>query len=308
MPQNFQPDFPRLVSWTRGEHCSRLAELLATERTDRVHGDLFASCVANRPDLVVMRRRSSFNLVSTATPMDLAPDRTRSVIAAVAGGPHSRLAAAIAARVGTALGVTADAISAYRRDADRDAAAQVLQTLELLNLPLGLRTVNAPNAARLVDDLPPDCLLVLGAPGGSWLHRQFLGPGARLMARAPAGAVVVQAAPVRAFHYMRPGTCLGGHLPARDAVLATAEAVMPVCEEGRLIGVVRREVLLNAPPDTEIGQFVEPAPFASMLEPLEDLHDLASYLDGSPIPLVDPAGVFVGCIDPAVLPEPSPGA
>lgn len=303
---SFDPDFPRVVSFTRGEHCSAVAHLLAADAT-RVEGDIAASLLKVKPDLMIMRRAGSFDLVSTVEPMEFAADEVGSIVAAVAGGPHSLLAAAIASRLADALGVKAEAISVYRRPEDRQSAVTTLEVVGSEALDLELRPVEAANAVKLIDEMPADSLLVVGAPGGSWFHRQFMGPGRKLVAKAPAGALIVRHSPVRAFQRMEPITGLGRYMRAREAGEAAAASVAPVCEDGKLIGIVRREALQKAAPDTEIGALMEPAPFTSVFEPLSDLIDVAGYLDHSLIPLVDKDGRLVGGIDPAHLPSGPPG-
>jgi hypothetical protein len=107
------------VVWTRGNGCSELAELLSDVTPDRISGDLVEQCISQRADLLVSRRLpGSFDLVNVAVPLDFEPENVTGVVSAVAGGPHSFLAAETASRIGRRLGVEAEMISAVRPGMD----------------------------------------------------------------------------------------------------------------------------------------------------------------------------------------------
>lgn len=94
------------VVWTRGKGCAELADLLAFNETNRIVGDVDDACISQRADLLVSKRLpGDFDLVSVAVPVDFQPKKVTSVVATVAGGPHSLLAAETAAQLGRSLGV-----------------------------------------------------------------------------------------------------------------------------------------------------------------------------------------------------------
>ena len=108
------------------------------------------------------------------------------------------------------------------KSAVQTALRRVAQRLEQMGAAfpeLDLRVVHAQSATALVKDLPAQTLLVLGAPGGSWLQRQLFGPGHRLQVAAPGGSIVVRHAPRRCFHAMTSpsGHVAGPHLSVADA-------------------------------------------------------------------------------------------
>jgi hypothetical protein len=282
-----------MVLWTRGPGCGELAGLLASRRAVRVEGAIDQACVHEQADLVVQRKLSSFDLIDVAVPSEFDPQAVDHVTAALGGGPHSTLAALIAERLGTALGVPAMALSGYRDDDDRTAAEQLLlQTIA--GTRLDGAAVRTPKPADLIGQLPGRSLVVLGAAGGNWFQRQLFGPGHRLTARAPAGAVIVRHSPLKAFQTMMPPIGLGPHLRAADALAVMEHAVVPIVEGGVVLGVVRRGTLAGLGGDEQIGTVVEDAPLVGVLEPAEAVDEVAEFYEGSPIPLVDERGTLVG--------------
>jgi hypothetical protein len=157
--------------------------------------------------------------------------------------------------------------------------------------------VEAQNASGLIEHLDAGALLVLGAPGGSWLTRQFIGPGARLMSQAPGGTVVVRDAPRRAFQLMTEPEPLSVHMHAGDAVEILRGRVVPVTNEGTLVGVVRAAALAAAPPETVLGDLMEDPPLIDVYEDVEGLVALAEFFEGDPMPLVDENGTLRGMLD-----------
>jgi hypothetical protein len=299
--QRLDDGFPRVVIWTRGQGCSELAELLATREAYRAETDLVTSCVLHRADLAVSVGGGSFDAAHLAKPISFTPDAVTSVVAAVAGGPHSRLAATLAGRLGTAIGVPAEAVSGHRGSTDRLSAVAALRAAGDTAGLTG-RLVEVRHPSDLIEALPDGALIVLGAPGGSWLSRQFFGPGKRLTANAPSGAGVVHWTAPKAYQRMEELAGYGVHLRAGDAQALSFEAVLPVVDGGKLLGIVRRERLLEAHADTEIGDLIEPVPPASVLDTIDELAELAPFYDGAPIPVVDRDGNLAGGIPP----EPSP--
>ena len=292
--------WPRTVLWSRGEGCRELATLLASDRAAQIDRDPVESCVALRADLAVMAKLGSFDLVPIVAPSSFDPSSVSSVVAAVGPGPHSRLAAAIASRLAARLDVPGEAVCAVRPGQPRAPARALLNDIAG---PAGLagRVVETVGPAGLLDEVQPTPLLVLGAPGGSWINRQFLGPGARLKSQAPAGAVVVRDAPRRAFHIMGEPSGLSPYLRVGDAASLLTAPVTPVAEEGRLVGIVRVEGLVDVDPTAPIADVMEDAPFIDVSDTLEMIAELSEFFEGSPIPVVDRNGMLTGLVDPAQL-------
>jgi hypothetical protein len=220
------------------------------------------------------------------------------VVAAVGSGPHSVLAARVAARLAEHLGVEGSLIS-VSPTAEHDAGAhRALERIsaEVPGIPYTL--VREPNARALVNDLPPDALLVVGAPGGSWLQRQFFGPGHQLVVAARTGAVVVRDAPLRCFHRADAPAALGAGLLVADALLLAVHPVTAVVDDGALVGIVRSSALASAAPGDTVESIMEDAVFLSIDDPIEAAGDLADFLDGAPIPVVDGGGRLVGSLTP----------
>ncbi|MDX1448569.1 MAG: hypothetical protein R3246_05845, partial [Acidimicrobiia bacterium] len=181
----FSSDAP--ILWTRGEGCAELADLLSPVPAVRSEGDLVRACVRAGADAVVSRRLSaSFDLVPQIVPNDIDLDSCGSITAAVSGGPHSPLAAAVAARLGRATGLPASMVCAYRDDDGQSGALDLIQDLYSQIPDIEYRLVQAEDAAELTAQVGEDTVLVLGAPGGGWLQRTFFGQGAKLIQTAPA--------------------------------------------------------------------------------------------------------------------------
>ena len=286
-------DYPRAVVWTRGAGCGELADLLATGKAVRCEGDLARACLEQRADLAVMAGTGSFDVVPVASPHDFESERVKAVVAAVAGGPHSRLAAVLAARLSEKLGVPGSVMSGYRTERGLPtAAAAVAEARAASGLPGDALAVSS--AAALVVEMPEDALLILGAPGGGWLHRQFLGQGTRLSAAAPSGVVVVRSAPLRAFHRMSQLDGFSLRMRVADARVVAHGHVLPIVDEGTLVGVVRESVLADADPDGELADVMEQAPFASAFDALAELQGFEEFYEGAPVPVVDRRGLLVG--------------
>jgi len=284
------------VVWTHGAGCPDLANLLAGGEARRAGPDLRASCVEARADLLVGRKLTSFDLVSMAVPYGFDPSRVEAVVAAVAGGPHSLLAARVARRLSAALEVPASLVAASPEEVADPAAEEALERAATL-VPISERRVlRAANPGAAVRALPPGSLLVLGAPGGTWWQRQFTGPGRQLRLGAPAGAVVVRRAPRRCFHYMEEPAAMGVQMPAGEALRLAGTAVVPVAEEGRLVGLVRHRALSEADPGAPLGRIMEAPAFALAEDPLNVVGELSAFLDGAPVPVVDASGRLCGMV------------
>jgi CBS domain-containing protein len=291
------PNQPFRAVWTRGKGCGELADLLAGGSPTRVHGDLRTECVNAQADLLVTRRLPpGFDFVNVVVPYDFNPTGVGSVSAAVSSGPHSALAARIAVRLGEALGVEAEMVSAYPSVDDLPAATRIVKALAGKIPGLPYRVVETADARELIEALPADALLVLGAPGGTWLQRAFFGPGARLRHRAAAGAVVVQQAQARVYHHMGEPSYVSRHLLVGDALRLMEHSVAAVVEDGVLVGVIAVEALEGADRGISVGDLMDDPVFLEVGDSYEEASRLAGLFRGAPIPVVDGDGRLVGCV------------
>ncbi|HSF84957.1 MAG TPA: CBS domain-containing protein [Acidimicrobiia bacterium] len=289
--------FPQTVLWTRGDGCHELADLLASKRAIQVVGDPYEAGIRYRADMVVMKQVGSLDLLPVGAPTAFDAEGASNIVAAVGHGPNSRLATIVASRLAERLNIPAEAVTAVRPGAPR---AEARRTVDRARANSGIpgRVVEARSEAGLLESIPPSTLLVLGAPGGSWLHRQFFGPGARLRTHAPAGTIVVRDAPRRAFHFMTEPAGVSGHLRVREALGILSEEVTPVVDEGHLVGVIRREALVEAEPDREIADVMETPAFVEATDEVGEIEYVLEFYEGSRIPLVDRKGKLVGLLDP----------
>lgn len=282
------------VVWTRGKGCSELAEILGADEASRIKGRLEDACIAHRADLLVSRRMpGNFDLVSVAVPVDFQPDKITSVVAAVGGGPHSLLAAETAESIGHALHVPFEMISASRPDDDPAEAGDLLDQLKSELPDMRSRVIEVEGVSEIVDGLDEGALLVLGAPGGSWLQRAMFGPGARLRRTAQAGAVVVRSAPDRVFRFMGDPVYVAPLRHADDTLRIHNEQTLAVADEGLLVGVVRRENLAAAG-DSPVGTVMEEAMSVRVDETLAEASELSPTFGPDPIPVTDHEEHLVG--------------
>jgi CBS domain-containing protein len=284
------------VVWTRGRGCLELAELLGGGATNRIGTDLAAECIDLRADLLVSRKLpGDFDLVSVAIPVDFQPENVSSVVATVAGGPHSLLAAMVAGRLGTAMGVPSEMVSAAVPDTDTQPAREMLDSIHAIVPEIEGRVVEVEGVAELVEGLDDGALLVLGAPGGSWLQRAMFGPGARLRRTAQAGAVVVRSAPDRVFHFMDEPVYVGPLREADDTLRFHKEKTLAVAEGGRLVGLVRWERLVGAG-SAPVGTIMEEALSVRVDETLATARELEPEFGVDPIPVTDHEENLVGAL------------
>jgi hypothetical protein len=282
------------VVWTRGDGCSELAQLLTDGTPGRITGDLVEGCIDFRADLLVSRRLpGSFELVNVAVPLGFEPANVTRVVSAVAGGPHSFLAAETAARIGRSLAVEAEMISAVRPGDDPAESEELLEHIGLALPEMGGKVVTVEGIAELVEQLDEGTLLVLGAPGGSWLQRSRFGPGARLRSRAPAGAIMVRSAPDRVFRWMGEPVFVSPLRNADDTLLVHQEHVLAVADEGMLVGLVRRESLEKAG-HSSVGSLMEAAVSAKVDETIAEAMNLEPTFGRDPIPVTDHDERLVG--------------
>ncbi len=283
------------VVWTRGRGCVELAALLAAEgEPARIGGDLVIECIDRRADLLVAKKLpGDFELVSVAVPVDFQPEKVTSVVAAVGGGPHSLLAATVAARLGHALGVPSEMVSALVPFDGAPGAVEVLDRIGTSVPEISGRVVEVDGMDGLVEGLDEGALVVLGAPGGSWLQRAMFGPGARLRRTAQAGAIVVRSAPDRVFRFMGEPVYVAPLRQATDTLRFHAENTLAVAEEGRLIGLVRRERLLDAG-TAPVGSVMEDAVSVRVDGTIEEAWELEPDFGEDPIPVTDHDEYLVG--------------
>lgn len=291
--QIFRTGAPTL--WTRGEGCSELAELLSPVDAVRAEGDLVEACVRCRADAVVSRRlSSSFELVPQIVPDGVDLSQSGSIVAAVSGGPHSPLAAAVAARLGQATSLPASMVCAYRDEEGQGAAVALIQDLYAQVPDIEYRLVEAEDAQSLTAQLPDDATLVLGAPGGGWLQRTFFGQGAKLIQAAPAGAIVVRSAPRRVFQEMGDPVYVSPLHDATDLLRIHSERSLAVADAGMLVGIVRRDALELADPGVPVSELMEAPKSVSSLDAVEDVADLWKEFDPDPIPVTGDDGALLG--------------
>jgi hypothetical protein len=273
-----------------------LATLLSAGEPDRITGDLVQQCIDHRADLLVSRRfPGSFDLVSVAVPLDFVPENVNRVVSAVAGGPHSFLAADTASRLGRGLGVEAEMLSAIRPGEDPREAEDLLDHIALSVLDTPGRVVEVDGISELVESLEEGTLVVFGAPGGSWLQRSMFGPGARLRSRAPAGAIMVRSAPDRVFRWMGEPVFVSPLRLADDTLRLHGENVLAVAAEGLLVGLVRRESLESAG-DRAVGSVMEEAVSAKVDETIAEAMTLEPTFGRDPIPVTDHDEHLVGAL------------
>lgn len=280
------------VLWTRGDGCRELAPALG--EAGPVEGDLRAACLRQRADLLVARKLTSFGLVSMAVPHGYRRDDVTGIVAAVGGGPHSILAAVVAERLGTSLDVPAALASASRSVREDATAESLLAEVGTVVPDLPAKVVRADSARDLVAGLPAGSLLVVGAPGGSWMQRQFFGPGRRLVVKAPAGAIVVRRAPTRCFQVMTEGMAFGPAMPVREARRLLVTAMAPVVDDGRLVGIVSRGALEAASPSAVVGAVANPPISVRDEAPLDEVDLVPEEIDL--VPVIDGDGRLRGVI------------
>lgn len=283
------------VVWTRGKGCLELAEVLGGDDVGRIQGDLAEGCIEERADVLVTKRLpASFDLVSVAVPIDFDPENVSSVVATVAGGPHSALAAETAARLSERLGVPAEMLSAAGSEGEIEPAREILDQVGAQIPGIARRVVVVEEGvSELADELDDGALLVLGAPGGSWLSRSRTGPGARLRRTAQAGVVVVRSAPDRVFRFMGEPVYVAPLRHADDTLRIHKENTLAVADGGRLVGLVRRDGLMRAGGDP-VASVMEEALSVRLDETMLEARQLEPTFGRDPIPVTDHDEHLVG--------------
>lgn len=282
------------VVWTRGKGCHELAEVLGGEDSSRISGDVSESCISERADVLVSKKLpSGFDLVNVAVPVGFEPDKVTRVAATVAGGPHSALAAETAARLARGLDVDVELLSAAKDDGEISAAHAMLEQVGATIPHVSRRVVLVDGISELVEGLDEGTLLVLGAPGGSWLNRSRTGPGARLRRTAQAGAIVVRSAPDRVFRFMGDPVYVAPLRQADDTLRMHSENTLAVADAGRLVGLVRREGLIKAGGEP-VASVMEDALSVKVDETLLEARALEPTFGPDPIPVTDHEEHLVG--------------
>ncbi len=282
------------VVWTRGRGCLELAEALAGGESSRIKGDVSEECISERADVLVSKKLpSGFDLVNVAVPVDFDPEKVNKVVATVAGGPHSVLAAETAVTLADNLDVEAEMLSAAGNEQEIESAQAILDQVGASLPTIGRRVVVVDGVTELVDDLDDGALLVMGAPGGSWLSRSRTGPGARLRRTAQAGAIIVRSAPDRVFRFMGEPVYVAPLRQADDTLRIHKESTLAVADEGRLIGLVRREGLVKAGVEP-VASVMEEAVSVKVDETLSVARELEPTFGPDPIPVTDHEEHLVG--------------
>lgn len=260
-------------------------------------GDVVETCIRHGAELLVSRRlSSSFDLVNTAVPMGFDPDSVVSVVAAVAGGPHSELAVRVAERIGKVTDAEAIVTCAFQEESQRGRAVATIERLFEKVPGIEYRLVQAADATELVAGLPDRSLLVLGAPGGGWLQRTFFGAGAKLRSEAPAGAVIVRRSPDRVFQVMTDPIFVGPLREAVDILRLHTDPVLAVVDRAQLIGIVRRSALELADPGVPVASLMEAPSSVAMTAAVEEARGLVGGFEGAAVPVVDDEGRLVGAL------------
>lgn len=283
------------VVWTRGRGCHELASVLSDDdKSARLQGDLVDGCIDARADLLISKKfPGSFDLVNVAVPIGFEPERVRNVVAAVAGGPNSILVAETALRISHQLGVEAEMISAASSEEEARPAAEVLSQIGVEVPGINRRVVQVDGISELVEELEEETLLVLGESGGSWLSRSRTGPGAKLRRTAQAGAIVVRSAPDRVFRFMDEPIYVAPLRQADDTLRMHSENTLAVAEEGRLVGLVRRQGLVSAGQEP-VESVMEEAISVRVDETMLQAWDLEPTFGPDPIPVTDHDENLVG--------------
>jgi len=283
------------VVWTRGPGCRELAEILGGSSATPVRGNPADTCIDHGALLLVARRSSSFDLCSVAVPHGFDAQQTDQVVAAVGRGPHSPLAAAVALRVAGVLDVPVRGLYVHREAGPMPPLRRTLPTVVELFPDLPVETVHAATPAEVVRSLPAGTLLVTGAPGGSWLQRQFFGPGARLLQQAPNGTIVVRLAPRRVYQVMEPPTAYGPQLRVADArALGLGDIV--IASGGTPLGAVSAADLAVGRADEPLAGLVRDLPRLRPEEPVGAALERFERTDLTVLPVVDGSGRLVGVL------------
>jgi len=294
LPQDDQHD---RVAWTKGGSNRDVAELLGVSPV-RITGDLAASCIDNRIELLVTKRFPRNDLVATVIPVGFDAGAITSVAVAVGDGPHSPRAVAIGEIVAASLGVQGTVITAYATDDEVEAAQQRLDRLTAEGSTFDTVAIQTPDPRSITEHLSRETLLVHGVAGGSFIDRHFTGTGNRLTSRARGCVLVVRDAPRRCFQVMvsPTGFALAPEMLIGDALAVMSYPFAPVVAAHRLLGIVRISTLAEVEPGEAIEQHIETVPACDRCDPTQAIITQREQLGTGPLPVVDDAGNLVGVI------------
>jgi len=289
-------DMSARVLWTGNAQARHLAEIISGESARQAFADLATACIGSRATLLVARGLLSFDLCNLAVPHGFSSSTTRSVVAAVGGGPHSLLAATLAYRLSQQLRIPARAVYGHSPPDLGTEAADVLADVSAHLPNLAVEVIETPSPATMVEEMPAGTLLVVGAPGGSWFHRQFFGPGARMKANAPSGTIIVRSTAARVYQVMKPAIAFGPDMRVSDALRLSQGRQVVVALDGQLLGVASIGALRAGPPDRELRVVMEEPVFLAADEHIEHATELINQYQGNPVPVVDSRGRLVGTV------------
>lgn len=284
------------VVWSGSSTQRDLAHLLADGAVVRAGPDIAKTLIDTKATLHVTTTIQPLTPASVAVPHKLNLGAVDEVVAAVGGGPHSELAATLARRAAEKLGVPGLTVTGYRRPEHRRAAEDTLTELAARGIDMPMDAVRAESPAELVDSLSPNAMLVIGASGGSWFHRQFFGPGVRLRVAAPCGVVVVRQDGLRVYQVMSTPAVVGSHMRIRNVLEVSPHPVVLVADQGRLIGTLHRHRLASLPPHVEVGTVVDTPVAVNADEPVDQIGLVLEEHLGGPVGVVDRRGQLVGSV------------
>ena len=290
------PYVDRSIVWAGGGEARELAAVLSNDRAVRAGANIASSCIDAKADLLVLSNRSSFDLCSVVVSQGFDRDATRSIVAAVGGGPHSNFAATLTDWLSRSLGVPGRAVYGYSEPSDRPNGEAVLGTIAEQLPQLDVDTVEVSSPASMVEMLDEGTLLVVGAPGGSWFQRRFFGPGARIQAKAPGGTIVVTENAERVYRVMRRPLAFGPSMKVRDALQLSEGFDAAVAENGNFLGTVEAAKLRRAPVDLELHQVMDSEMFLSADDEITEAIGLLATHGTACIPVVDSSTRLVGCV------------
>ncbi|GMR01690.1 MAG: hypothetical protein BMS9Abin20_0009 [Acidimicrobiia bacterium] len=298
-PPRSQPDEERRhrVAWTKGGANREVAELLG-DGIVRITGDLDATCVDNRIEILVTKRFPRSDVVPTVVPVEFDADTVTSLAVAVGDGPHSARAVSIGETVANALGIPGTVITAYRTSAELESAEERLTRLTDARSGFETMAIQTPNPRTITEHLSKETLLVHGAAGGSFIDRHFTGTGNRLTSRALGSVLVVKDAPQRCFQITvdPTGLALAPELLVSDALQVMSHPFAPVVTNHQLLGIVRIRTLVRANPRATIEQHVEACHGIGICDPVQAASAQRERFGPGPLPVVDDAGNLVGVI------------
>ncbi len=289
------------VLWAGGSQARHLAEALGDGESERAGSNLAASCIESKAALLVLSKRASFDLSSTATTHGFSRAKTQSIVAAVGGGPHSVLAATVADWLSLNLDVPASAVYGYSDPSGLPEAERVLG-ITVAGLPaMDAYTIEAPGPAAMVRMLPTGALLIVGAPEGSWFQRRFFGPGARIRAMSSSGNIVVRHSPARIYQVMQEPVAYGPNMRVSDALGLSDGFDVVVAEHGKLLGTARAAAMMNSRPDLELHHVMDDGIFLAPEDEVTGAIALMSPHRRTLVPVVDDNANVVGCVSAADL-------